>query len=235
MDSKASTSPSSGLMTDLQRVNEQSILPALMASLNVCHPETQISMQRPAMPPKPLTEFHKFVDLPIEIRMKVWKKLIKQPRLIEIEHDPRIWNQKKRSQFQCPKDHRSWRVAYRSRTTPVVLQINKETREEALKSYVRIRCEQKFASNKWKEVYYNPQIDIIYFGQNACINTIHHAIHRNWVRPRIAIDIRIQTGICCDGQELNTDYATENGYGIDDDISVLQLLHGNGEKSSTSS
>lgn len=69
-------------------------------------------------------------------------------------------------------------------------------------------------------IYYNPQCDIIYFGENTCISNILNTfaeIPRDPI-PRVAITASSRLLQCCDWDD--------GTYGVDNGISVMQALHG---------
>jgi outer membrane phospholipase A len=74
---------------------------------------------------QPLTEFHCFDKLPVELRVMIWKLLIPGPRIIKVN-----FNQKNKRKIGA-KLTATIRI-------PILLHIKKETRNLALKYYQRI-------------------------------------------------------------------------------------------------
>jgi hypothetical protein len=124
---------------------------------------------------RPLTEFTIFGRFPKELRLKVWDVLLQQFRLIEIEgkqvarnikrgHNTHYtWDEMQWEDGDGP-DHQKFRVAYHSRDPPVILHICRESRRQGLGVY-RLMQASLFDTQR---ICYNPKLDIIYFGQNAC-------------------------------------------------------------------
>jgi hypothetical protein len=70
---------------------------------------------------------------------------------------------------------------------------------------------------KDREIWYNPAVDIVYYGDNSCIATINSSIPKLGIR-RIAINSTRKIVQC-----ENYDYPP---YGPDDGINLFQALHG---------
>jgi hypothetical protein len=83
-------------------------------------------------------------------------------------------------------------------------------------------------------VYFNPHVDIIYFGEGACMSTIIYFLKMRQNTPRIAIDIRLQNrqlAECrCVQDEEGHFYGRRDPWGeiqgIQDNICLFQFLHG---------
>lgn len=89
-------------------------------------PSASIVIKSPSMTGVTLKEFHKFPKLPTELRLKIWKATFPRPRVIALdcmdEYSPGNFGLR-------------WHPSSFPPPTPVALQVNSESREEALKSY----------------------------------------------------------------------------------------------------
>jgi len=130
--------------------------------------------------------FALFPKLPIEVRLRIWRTCANQGRLIEIEQST-TW----------AREHWDVTVCRPSRQTPTILRVCKESRNECMKLYIMARFDafipvmhQKnntMPGEHW--VYYNPNVDIIYFGKNTCTRKINHICQLGFQISRIAIAV----------------------------------------------
>jgi hypothetical protein len=90
---------------------------------------------------KPITDFSLFLDLPLELRLKIWREVCHTSRVVEIHYNLDD------GRFVC------------SCNPPSVLQVCRESRSEALKIY-----KLSFGSPAMPpHVYFYPGIDRVYF------------------------------------------------------------------------
>lgn len=113
-----------------------------------------------------------FPKLPVELRLKIWGHACSQPRFIEIEYGPKVRNGFDLGGVICAGDHYRRRVSPRSRQTPALFRVCKEAREEATKVYELRTFDTRTPNHTEQYIYYNPECDIIYFGENTCISNI---------------------------------------------------------------
>ena len=165
-----------------------------------------------------------FPTLPAELRLKIWGFAMNEPRLIEIEYGPNRDNED--GSGLSMGNHQWTRVCPRSTRPPTVLQVCQEGREEGQKYYHQRTFETKADNSKERYIYYNPDADIIYFGDNTCISTIIRlpCQAKSDGIPRVAINNTGKILMCCDWDD--SDSGTVMGYGFDGGISPLQALHG---------
>lgn len=123
-----------------------------------------------------------------------------------------------------PKHHGGIRVGPASRRTPAVLQVNSESRAEGMRYYTmrRINWVHRTGPDSW--VYYQPDVDIFYFGNNCCLSTIFvmTLVQRGLEFPRIAIENTGRISMCCDLD----DQGYGAGFGRDGGADLLGTLHG---------
>jgi hypothetical protein len=70
------------------------------------------------------------------------------------------------------RSHRQVRVSKKSILPPSILDINREARGEALSQYELRLFESTTRSGLGRSIYYNPKVDILYFGEGACVSSI---------------------------------------------------------------
>jgi hypothetical protein len=84
----------------------------------------------------------------------------------------------------------------------------------------------KNAKGRW--VYYNPNTDIVYFGDNSCISTIIHTFQKAYKVgvgiPRIAINATDKVTKCCSWE--GDGYGMERNTGVSGGCNLQQALHG---------
>lgn len=146
-----------------------------------------------------------------------------QRRLIELEWGPNM---------DVPTglgigSHQWVRVCPRSRLPPALMHMCQESREEAQKVY-QLRCfDSRVAEllpnspqlhEHW--IWYNPNADIIFFGENTCISTFIRVFSRREceVIPAIAIVSSGKGETCCDHDD--------GIHGVNGGVNTLQALHG---------
>lgn len=103
-----------------------------------------------------------------------------------------------------------------------VLHVSQEARCEAKKSYQLRTFDTKTTNPTERYIYYNPNCDIIYFGEETCISSMlftFSALPREPI-PRIALTLSGKGG-----QKCHCDY-DDDLYGANIDIRTMQALHG---------
>ncbi|KAI9646649.1 hypothetical protein NHQ30_004646 [Ciborinia camelliae] len=111
-----------------------------------------------------LSEFHCFPELPPELRIMIWRAYFKQlpGRIIEIEPD----------RTNIVDSHAGYRATKVSSRVPPALRnlICKDARKEALHIYQLWRLDNRPDGHTPPPqlIYFNPSIDIIYFGRRTC-------------------------------------------------------------------
>ena len=153
--------------------------------------------------------FYLFPDLPIELRLKIFKLAARHSRIIEIEA--------RKHSTQEP----NWtRVTPRSRRIPPILLVNREARGEALKFYTMVSFDQEthFINSRDRNIYFNAVDDILLFGENTCITTVLDTI-------RLHQDIHNVALFCCSPGEECCSYDNQTT-GVVGGCNYLQALHG---------
>jgi len=114
------------------------------------------------------------------------------------------------------------RVCPISRQPPAVFHVSHEAREEAQKNYQLRTFDTKTSNQTERYVWYNPDCDILYFGEASCISTMLFTLsdQPRLPIPRVAITISGKGGSKC-----QCDY-DDGAYGADIDIRMMQALHG---------
>jgi hypothetical protein len=154
-----------------------------------------------------------FGGLLTEIRLMIWRVLLLQPRIIEIEAKPGgDWNfpPSDIEDGDASIDDGKYMVSHHSREPPVILHICRESREEALNAYKLMPV----YLLSIERIYFNPLVDVIYFGQNCCTETMNDLLGQCWATQRVAVDLSMQKNVCCHGNE-------EDG----DRIKVMRAFH----------
>ena len=121
----------------------------------------------------PATAFHLFPTLPIELRFKIWGYAALHTRFIEMERGPQVRNgyDLGRREICAGGDFRR-RVSPVSRQPPAVFHVSHESREEAKKNYQLRSFDTKTPNQTERYIYYNPDSDIFYFGEDSCVSTL---------------------------------------------------------------
>ncbi|CAG8951065.1 hypothetical protein HYFRA_00006463 [Hymenoscyphus fraxineus] len=164
---------------------------------------------------QPLTTFHKFSELPAEIRVQIWAEVMSWPHIIEIEYGPIMRNNENMLDTNCFGKHTIRRVCPNSRKPPTILHVNQEARGEALKVYQLRTLDTRSPGHAEKEIYFNPKVDIVYLGEEACRSTL------------LCIDMDVQRlAMCSSGRFTQCCDNDNETYGIDGGISPMQALHG---------
>jgi hypothetical protein len=154
-----------------------------------------------------------FGGLPTEIRLMIWRVLLLQPRIIEIEAKPGgAWNPFPFhiEDGDASMDDGKYMVSHHSQEPPVILHICRESREEALDAYKLM----PIYLLSFDRIYFNPLVDVIYFGQNSCTETMNDLLGQCWAMERVAVDLSMQTKVCCHENEEDRDR-----------IRVMRALH----------
>jgi hypothetical protein len=153
--------------------------------------------------------FYLFPDLPIELRLKIFKLAARHSRIIEIEAG------------KHGTQGANWsRVTPRSRGIPPILLVNREAREETLKFYAVVSFDRAtHLINSWgRNIYFNAVDDILLFGENTCITTVLETI-------RMHQDIHNVALFCCSRGEECCSYDNQ-ATGVVGGCNYLQALHG---------
>ncbi|KAH6672234.1 hypothetical protein B0J14DRAFT_428313, partial [Halenospora varia] len=115
--------------------------------------------------------FHLFKFLPAEIRIDIWHIYMKDnPHIIEMEWGAKGYHHTP-SQVLIGK-HSYRRVCPLSRAPPPVFHVCSESRQEALKVHALVSFDRVPDDREPATIYFNPNNDIILFGQDSCISTI---------------------------------------------------------------
>lgn len=98
--------------------------------------------------------------------------------------------------------------------------VSREARDEAMAHYKVRTFDTKTPNHTERYIYYNPNCDIIYFGEDSCISTLLFTfakVPREPI-PRVAITRSCRAKCTCDDDDPT--------YGADTDIRTMQALHG---------
>jgi len=118
------------------------------------------------------------------------------------------------------------RVCPRSRRPPAIMHVCRESREEAEKVYT-LRCFDCRVAHHLPDspelhehyIWYNPQADIIFFGEDTCVSSYITVLGGNIEDiPAIAIFGSGKGETCCDHDD--------EAYGVDGGVDTMQALHG---------
>jgi hypothetical protein len=108
------------------------------------------------------------------------------------------------------------RISPNSRQPPAILHVNRESRVESLKFYQLTRFERRFPPRH--SIYYNPTVDIVYFGEQSDLVTLNNMFRMRLEIPHVAI---------VHGDESVTSVHPTPQH----PFTVLQILHGLDPKS----
>lgn len=124
-------------------------------SVPVRPPNLILDLQSPAV------EFHLYQYLPLELRFKILKNLFPARRIYTIE--PKL-------RSRCGGSDVSRYQFCHKTSMPIALQVNKLTREEALRHYQQtLFSESQTSRNGYKVVYIDFSVDVLYIrGKNVC-------------------------------------------------------------------
>lgn len=143
------------------------------------------------------------------------------PRIIEIECNAPKGNEPAISfDYRTDKHHTFYRVASPSRRPPALFSVNIEARKEALKVYQKRSFDSTAGA---REIYFNPDADILYFGEGTCISQMMrifsvNSVFHNLEIPRIAILSSAKRILCCQR------WVGEQGIG--EKFGIMETLHG---------
>ncbi|EPE33938.1 hypothetical protein GLAREA_06951 [Glarea lozoyensis ATCC 20868] len=170
-------------------------------------------------PSGPLKEFHLFGKLAVEIRVKIWHLHIwNSPHLIEIEKGPGFREGHAMPTQEVIVGTHSWyRVSPRSRIPPAILRVCFESRAEAMRVYKLTNFDYQTNHIRGREMWFNPAVDIIYFGEDTCLATIIHMKKTVDIR-RMAFNVTGRITQCHDFDEPL--------YAVDGGVNPMQALHG---------
>ncbi|KAE8441106.1 hypothetical protein EG329_005873 [Mollisiaceae sp. DMI_Dod_QoI] len=133
-----------------------------------------------------LTKFHPFQQLPKELRLKIWGLHMENPRILELQSGIRSANSQVTTDQLSPRD---WiRVAAPSCQPPAILHACAEARAEALRFYHLTNFEKQHDPKFEISIYYNPLVDIPYFGPESTVYTLQETVKKDIVMPRVAVD-----------------------------------------------
>ncbi|KAF7960201.1 hypothetical protein EAE96_001799 [Botrytis aclada] len=202
---------------------------------------------------KPLTEFTLFPDLSAELRYKIWNLAARSsPRILEVVLHPdfpsRPGVNPRQIDFSDGNDlrqfdHRTWRITTPGQKVPAILQATRESRAEAQRLFEKRYLNNYPATYPYRQneerpwTYYNPYVDVIFFGDGVCIRTLvkFFCYHSKQIFPRLAFRCANFIGTCkekCDFDSWeypygDDEYSCELGYSIGGGgIDVMGILHG---------
>jgi hypothetical protein len=168
-----------------------------------------------------LKEFHLFGKLAVEIRVKIWHLHIwNSPHIIDIQLGPAVREGREMpTEFMLVGPHAWSQATPRSRVPPAILHVCFEAREEAKKFYklTNFDYHSEYSGIKGNEIWFNPAVDIVYFGDTTCLATIIYTRKELDIR-RIALNSTNRIVQCHDFDEPT--------YGIEGGIGPMQALHG---------
>jgi len=143
-------------------------------------------------------DFNRFGQLPVELRLKIWNFAAQEPRLIEIEY-PEKEDEDSIFFLNIRTGHSGFQVSRRSRIPPSILQVNAEARAEGLRWFERRNFNSFREENEKFKIYYNPDSDIIFFGDQSCVSTMVQLSVQQNVHPvkRVAFCNTGKISRCC--------------------------------------
>ncbi|KAI9647662.1 hypothetical protein NHQ30_004047 [Ciborinia camelliae] len=126
----------------------------------------------------PLEEFTLFPNLAPEIRIKIWSFAARSDaRIFEL-----LWHCYPWDRTGPLHHHDRFYVSRRTNRVPAMMQVNKESREEGMRIFEKrvintYRKPRQFFLSQYLEppvpyTWFNPDLDIIYFGEKTCIWTV---------------------------------------------------------------
>ncbi|KAK6609598.1 hypothetical protein H4I96_03529 [Botrytis cinerea] len=206
---------------------------------------------------KPLTEFTLFPKLTAELRFKIWNIAARSsPRILEVVLHPDfprppggVYDSIDTSD---PNDlrqfnHRTWHISTPGQKVPAILQATRESRAEAQRLYEKRYLNNFPANYPYRQneerpwTYYNPYVDILYFGDKICIGVLVKFFrrHSEEIFPRLAFRCANFIGTC----KYKCNYDTWDWrHGEDEDscaygsgiggggIDIMGVLHGKDEE-----
>ncbi|KAF7868403.1 hypothetical protein EAF04_004935 [Stromatinia cepivora] len=166
-----------------------------------------------------LDDFTLFSKLPPELRIKVWRFAARShPRVFELE-----WRYHKKG------DHSVFKVSKQTNQAPAITEVSKESRGEGMRifekrvfnNYIHHCIPYLFHKEKIPCTWFNPDLDIICFGENTCIQTVGDFFYLfgHTQLPKIAFMMNIYHHWC----GVNTSCNWNNDH---QNISCIQALHG---------
>jgi hypothetical protein len=169
-----------------------------------------------------LKEFTIFSRLPIEFRLRVWMWVSRHPRLIELEYSqPHNYN------LGLAERHGLLRVSKITRAPPALLSACREARGEGKRLYEDFLVRFDMIDGRGNVVYYNPEVDIVYFGRKTCVSSIAAFLRKDIEIQRVAIEGQLSQPYdrCCTWEASDT-LGVQRGEGAIGGITGLQALHG---------
>lgn len=146
---------------------------------------------------QPLTSFSLFSQLPAEIRFYIWRIVCREERIIELEAG--WWPRE--GDLPSGSTHYYYQIPSNSCRVPTILHVSQEARREALAVYQLIDLTDDIHAYPRKiPVYYNPDIDIIFFGEGCCMLTVFNFVSSMYHRKQ---EIR-RVAILCSGMVLGS-------------------------------
>jgi hypothetical protein len=119
-------------------------------------------------PPPPISEqfstFHRFPDLPAEIRVKIWALINPPPQILHINYD--VYEKDDRSRWNHRRGKREWRgkwIITSPKIKLVNLSICQESRDECLRVYSPVRL----LRHNTQQAFFNFKTDTMFLNTNA--------------------------------------------------------------------
>ena len=163
----------------------------------------------------PSDQFTLFPKLPAELQLKVWNLITNQPRLIEMEN---IKGGGRRTN--------SIQVTIQSRGPPTVLSVCHESRIESLKAYTKVSFNKYEKPEQNQSIYYNPEVDIVYFGTLGSIRTMVYLFENRLRIPRVAILMNYKSESCDHSNHGVVSSLLHLGGTFGHCVQTLRILHG---------
>ncbi|KAH7356994.1 hypothetical protein BKA65DRAFT_548376 [Rhexocercosporidium sp. MPI-PUGE-AT-0058] len=162
-----------------------------------------------------------FGSLPAELRLRIWKAHMQEPRIISIEHGSLEQPHELGLYETITPQHTTFKVSAESRKLLVVFHTCHQSRVEALKLPEPILK----SAVGYPGGCCNPKVDIFYIGFNACHETLADYLVNGPRVRRITVDIYLQLKTCWGVMDWQFPVPRADGVGIMQETSVLQLLH----------
>jgi hypothetical protein len=120
-----------------------------------------------------LEHFSLFPDLPMELRLAIWRSILPPPRLFNLENE-------------CSRVFQDRRSRRRQSRLPITLRINRESREETLRHYdiVYLHKPGRGASAIVKPMLFGPRRDMIF------IHSVHDFLSKPFIVYSISLAVK---------------------------------------------
>lgn len=148
-------------------------------------PSPQQHLKNMNVSSKDVDHFHRFPDLPKEIRLIIFGFAASIPRIVEV-----IGNCE--THQNSYNDHSSYCIAIHSRKAPAILHVSSESRAEA----------KRFYEKRFQHMYFNPIVDILLIGESACSAAMTRVFNIEGRFPRVAFLIKDRGETNCRGPEM---------------------------------